>query len=108
MSSQFYRCKMLQIRMIFGGEMSIPPEEIQNVRGLKRHLSQLRGFPLRFRQRLLLNGETLEDNGKPNSPRDLDLVLVQFVDASEEQVTNLLRAARGGSLAEVESKLQLR
>ena len=88
--------------------MSIPLQGMHDVRGLRRHLNQLRGFPLGFRQRLLLNGETLEDAVKLNSPMDLDLVLVQFVDASEEQVTNLLRAARGGSLAEVESRLQLR
>ena len=93
--------------MISGGEISIPLSEIHDVRGLKRHLNQLRGFPLGFRQRLLLNGGALEDAVKLESPMDLDLVLMQFVDASEEQVIDLLRAAADGSLAEVESTLQL-
>ena len=91
--------------MISGGEISIPLNEIHDVRGLKRHLNQLRGFPLGFRQRLLLNGGALEDAVKLESPMDLDLVLMQFVDASEEQVSDLLRAAADG--AEVESTLQL-
>ena len=82
--------EMLQIRMISGGEISIPLEEIRNVRGLKRYLNQLRGYPLGFRQRLLLNGEALEDAVKLDSPMDLDLVLGQFVDASEEQVQELI------------------
>ena len=81
---------MLQIRMISGEEMSVPLDGIHDVRSLKRHLNQLRGFPLGFRQRLLLNGETLEDAVKLDSPLNLDLVLVQFVDASEEQVQELI------------------
>eukprot|EP00439_Symbiodinium_sp_Y106_P051641 s344_g6.t2 len=51
--------------------------------------------------------QALEDAVKLDSPMDLDLVLMQFVDASEEQVIELLQAAAEGSLAEVESRLQL-
>ena len=98
---------MLQIRMISGGEMSIPLHGIHNVRGLKRHLNQLRGFPLGFRQRLLLNSESLEDAVKLDSPMDLDIVLLQYVDAWEEQVNDLLQAADEGSLAEIESRQRL-
>ena len=50
--------------MLSGGETSIPVEEIQDVRGLKRHLNQLRGFPLGFRQRILLHDKCMEDDDK--------------------------------------------
>eukprot|EP00439_Symbiodinium_sp_Y106_P014566 s7629_g2.t1 len=57
---------MLRVRMISGEEVaSIPLEEFReepcDVKSLKRRLSQLNELPPRFRQRLLLQGEPLEE-----------------------------------------------
>ena len=97
---------MLQIRMI-SGETSIPADEIHDVRGLKRRLNQLHGFPLGFRQRFLLDGEILEDTVKLDSPMDLDLVLLPFVEDSKEQADELVYAAAHGDMAKIGSNLQL-
>eukprot|EP00439_Symbiodinium_sp_Y106_P061833 s1775_g9.t1 len=69
---------------------SIPLEEVQDVR-----------------QRLLLHGERLADAVKLESSMELDLVLLTFGESSQEQAGDLVTAARHGSLAEVESMLQL-
>ncbi|OLQ12301.1 Kinase D-interacting substrate of 220 kDa [Symbiodinium microadriaticum] len=92
------------------GEMvtSIPVEELEKlgtVRGLKQHLHQLNGLA-RFRQRLLLHGETLEDTAMLHAPMDVHLVVLPFVDISPED-NALVAAASRGSMAEVESLLQL-
>ena len=46
-----------------GEELTITLEEdlIPDVRALKQHLNQLQDLPPRFRQRLLLHGQCLED-----------------------------------------------
>ena len=100
-------CRMLQIRMLSSEEICVPVEEIHDVRALNRHLHQLRGFPLGSRQRFLLHGERLEDAFKLDSPMDLDVVLLQFVEVPQEQVHDLVQAANDGSMAKVESSLQL-
>ena len=68
---------MLQIKMLSGeGVASIPVEGTNDVRGLKQKLNELHGLPPRFRQRVLLHGESLEDTVKLDCPMDLDLVLL--------------------------------
>ena len=74
--------------------------EVSDVRSLKQRLSQLRGLPPRFRQRLLLNGRGLEDAVELDSPIDLQLVLLPFADVSDSQVRELTAAARDGAVAE--------
>ena len=100
---------MLRVRMLSGGDMGIPLEEmeIDDVKGLKRHLSHLRGFPPKFRQRIFLDGKVLEDVAKLDCSMDLDLVLLNFAEVSQEQVYDFVAAAYHGRRAEVESKLQL-
>ena len=66
---------MLHIRMLSGEEVaSIPVGELTDVKELKRHLHQLHSYPPRFRQRLLLGGNPMDDSAKLDSPMDLDLV----------------------------------
>eukprot|EP00439_Symbiodinium_sp_Y106_P078991 s49_g17.t1 len=74
---------------------------------LKQRLHQHRGLPTRFRQRLLLDGRTLPDDFKLDAPLDLELLLLNFREVSEEQVQALLAACEKGSIAQVESLLQL-
>ena len=90
------------MRLISGEALtSIPVEEIHDVRGLKQRLNQLHGLPPRFRQRLLLHGEMLEDTAKLDSPMDLDLVVLAFADVSQSEVDNLSFHAEEGIVAEV-------
>ena len=98
---------MLQVRMLSSEEISIPVEEIYDVRAWKRHLYQLRGFPLGPRQRFFLHGERLEDTFKLDTPMDLDVVLLPFVEVSQRQVHDLVEAAGHGSMAIVGPSLQL-
>ena len=100
---------MLHVRMLSGGDMGIPLEElgIDDVKGLKRHLSHLHGFPRGFRQRLVYDGRVLEDVAKLDCSMDLDLVLLNFAEVSQEQVDDFVKAAYHCSMAEVESKLRL-
>ncbi|CAE7747451.1 CFBP1 [Symbiodinium sp. KB8] len=86
---------------------SIPVEELHDVRALKQCLNQLHGLPPRFRQRVFLRGELLEDTTKLDSPMDLDLVVLAFADVSQSDVDDLILHAEEGIMAEVESKLQL-
>ena len=96
--------QMLHVRVLSGGTvMSIPVEQIQDVRGLKQCLNQLHGFPTRFQQRVRLRGESLEDSVKLDSAMDLDLVLLSFVDVSQQQADDLAAAASQGRTAEVGS-----
>ena len=68
---------MLQIRLLSGEAVaSIPVEETCDVRGLKRRLHRLHGFPPRYRQRLLADGKDVGDSVTLHSPMDLDLVLL--------------------------------
>ena len=92
---------MLQIRLLSGEEVaSIPVDAPRSVRELKQRLHQLHGQPPRFRQRLLLQGASLSDDVKLDSPMDLDLVLLPFADASQAQVKELADAAEGGAAEE--------
>ena len=57
---------------------SILVEEMDDVEALKQRLTQLHGFPPRFRQRVLFNGEILEEGLKLDSPKTLDLILLKW------------------------------
>ena len=57
------------------------------MRSLKKRLTQLHGLPPRFRQRLLLDGETLEDTAKLDCPTSLELVLLTFADVSSPHLS---------------------
>ena len=54
---------MLRIRRLSGEELTIAPEQdlLPDVRALKHHLHQRQGLPPRFRQRVFLYGQCLED-----------------------------------------------
>ena len=80
---------------------SIPVEELHDVRALKQCLNQLHGLPPRFRQRVFLRGELLEDTTKLDSPMDLDLVVLAFADVSQSDVDDLILHAEEGIMAEV-------
>ena len=72
---------MLHVRMLSGEAVtSILVEEMDDVEALKQRLTQLHGFPPRFRQRVLFNGEILEEGLKLDSPKTLDLILLTFAD----------------------------
>ena len=102
---------MLQVRMLSGEAVaSIPAEELEelsDISGLKKRLSQLQGLAPRFRQRLLLRGEILEETATLHSPMGMHLVCLPFADVSQSQVNDLAAAAERGSYATVESMLQL-
>eukprot|EP00439_Symbiodinium_sp_Y106_P053888 s269_g7.t1 len=99
---------MLQIRLLSGEAVaSIPVEETCDVRGLKRRLHRLHGFPPRYRQRLLADGKDVGDSVTLHSPMDLDLVLLNFPEDSDIWGDNLTATASAGSPIEVESLLQL-
>ena len=80
---------------------SIPAQEIHDVKGLKLRLNRLHGLPPRFRQRVLFHGEILKDEVTLESPMNVDLVLLAFVDVSQEQVEALAAAAMQGSISKV-------
>eukprot|EP00439_Symbiodinium_sp_Y106_P077048 s701_g16.t1 len=85
--------KVLQVWTFSGESESVARlpsgklEELSNIRGLKQHLSQLHGVLPRFRQRLLLRDEILEETDmliRPwHSPMDLHLVLLPFAVVSQ-------------------------
>ena len=82
-----------------GEELTITLEEdlIPDVRALKQHLNQLRGLPPRFRQRLLLHGQCLEDTATLHLAMDLELVVLAFIpNRSLDEVQEFLDAAGAG------------
>ena len=86
--------KMLRLRMLSGEAVtSIPVEEIHDVRALKQRLAQRHGLPPRFRQRVLFQGEILEDTVTLDSPMNLDLVVLPFAEVSQGHIDDLVAAA---------------
>ena len=67
---------MLQIRMLSGEAVtSIPVKnKIRDVRGVKQHLNRRHGLPPRFRQRVLLRDEIVDDSVILDSSVDLYVV----------------------------------
>ena len=77
--------------------------EVSDVKGLKQRLTQVYGLPPPFRQRVLLNGESLKDAVRLDSPMNLDLALLTYADVSQDQIDDLAAAARQGSVSKVGS-----
>ena len=83
----------------------LPLTELSDVKALKRRLHQHHGLPPRFRQRLFNNGEILDDDFQLDSAMDLQVLIVSFCDASQDQRRELCAAAMDGRLAEAGSWL---
>ena len=90
---------MLRITRISGEELAIALEGdlIPDVRALKQHLNQLRCSPPRFRQRLLLCGQCLEDTATLHPGMELELVTLAFIpNPSPDEVREFTAAAGAG------------
>ena len=84
---------MLRVRLLSGEELtSLPLTELSDVRALKQRLHQQHGLPPRFRQRLLQEGQSLDDSVKLDAPMDLQVVTVAFSDPSDEQKSEMCHA----------------
>ena len=95
---------MLRISRISGEELTTALEEelVPNVKALKQHLHQLYGLPPRFRQRLLLDGQCLEDTATLHSAMELQLVVLAFIpNPSPDDVREFRVAARRGDFDKV-------
>ena len=87
--------------MLSGEEVaSIPVEEASDVKALKQKLNWLHGLPSRFRQRLFLSGNLLDDSCKLDSGMVLELVLLTYLTASGSTSDELIVAAARGSTCE--------
>ena len=84
---------------------SIPAEEVDDVRALKQLLHSKHRLPPPFRQRLVyfnsVSDGVLDDLVKLDSPMDLQLILIPYVQASQMEANELAAAAANGSLPEV-------
>ena len=80
---------MLRVWKASGEELVAIPSEGLTVRALKKHLQSFCGLP-RFRQRLLLGGENLQDDESLEFPTDRDLQLVTLVPTWGEFKVSLL------------------
>ena len=92
------------IRRVSGEKLKITVEEdlVPDVRALKHHVIQLHGLPSRFRQRLLLHGQCLEDTAALHPGMELDLVLLAFIpNPSPDEVQEFTAAAGAGHLDKV-------
>ena len=92
---------MLRITLLSGEELtSLPLTELSDVKSLKQRLHQQHGLPPRFRQRLLHEGNALDDAVKLDSAMDLQVLIVSFSEVSEDQQYELIEAASDGRVAE--------
>jgi len=92
---------MLRITLLSGQELtSMAVEDALDVKALKQRLNKSHGLPPRFRQRLLQEGQTLDDAFQLDSPMDLQVVLTTFAKPSHCQVEQLIIAARDGFVSE--------
>ena len=95
---------MLRIRKVSGEELTTALEEnlVSNVSALKQHLNQLHGLPPRFRQRLLLDGQCLEDTATLQPGMELELVVLAFIpNPSVNDVQEFIAAASAGDCDKV-------
>ena len=67
---------------------------------MKQCLHQLHGLPPRFRQRLLLQGSSLHDADKLDSPLDLEVVVLSLTSASQTEADEIMAAANLGMVEE--------
>eukprot|EP00439_Symbiodinium_sp_Y106_P061520 s2440_g9.t1 len=99
---------MLRITLLSGEEVaSLPLAELSDVKALKERLHQEHGLPPRFRQRLLHDGNPLDDAIKLESAMDLQVLIVAFCEDSEDQREELDMAAANGEVDKAEALLQL-
>ena len=99
--------KMLHVWQASGRELAaVGLDELYDVRALKIRLQRLCGIP-RFRQMLLCDGKSLEDDLRLDAPGDLQLVLLSFpsevVFASAQE---LIAAAESNLVSTVEVVLR--
>ena len=113
---------MLRITRLSGEDLaSLPLAELSDVKALKQRLHKQHGLPPRFRQRLLHAGNALEDaviltsvmesaghedtalsdSVKPDAVMNLQLLVLEFSEASDVQRTELGEAAGGAMVDEV-------
>ena len=99
---------MLRIWLSSGEQLAaVPVGEVRDVRSLKQHLHSICGLP-RFRQRLLGEGRSLEDEFELECSLDLQLVLLQFdtsPDHAHQLAHQLQHAARHNFPSQVEELL---
>ena len=100
---------MVHIWKASGDQMAtLALADVGSVRTLKQHLQTLCGVS-RFRQRLLLRGETLADEAQlassPSGALDVQLVLLPFVSTSVWEVHDLTSRVATGSERQVEEIL---
>ena len=92
------------IRKVSGEELTIKLAEelVPDVTALKQHLNQLLGLPPRFRQRLLLHGQCLEDTAALHATMELELVVLAFIpNRSSDEVREFTAAAGAGDFDKV-------
>ena len=93
---------MLRVRMISGEEVAhMPVEELSDARALKRQLNRSHGLPVRFRQRLFLGGNLLDDTVQLDSSMELELVLLPYSMTSRAEAKELADASANGSISKV-------
>ena len=93
---------MLRIRMLSGEEVaSVPVDQLSNARALKQQLNRMHDLPTRFRQRLFLDGNPLDDSAQLASPIELQLVLLSYFTGSQMHARDLATASESGSATEV-------
>ena len=92
---------MLRVTLLSGEELTyLPLTELSDVKALKQRLHQQHGLPPRFRQRLLHEGNTLDDCIQLDTAMDLQVLIVAFSEVSEDQQQELFSAAFDGRVAE--------
>ena len=92
---------MLRITLLSGEDLtSIPCAELSDVQALKQRLHHQHGLPPRFRQRLLHEGNILDDAFELDSPMDLQVLTLPFSEASDTQRDRLYEASGSGPAAE--------
>ena len=97
---------VLHVWGVSGREVaSIPQQELQDARMLKQILSKICGVP-RFRQRLLHDGDCLEDTARLDLLEDVQLVLLDYCPTSKRDIAELYDAAECGNVPKVEIALQ--
>ena len=90
---------MLRISRISGNDLTTALEGdlILDVRAVKQHLNQLHGSPPRFRQRLLLHGQCLDDTATVHPGMELELVMLAFIpNPSPDAVQEFIAASGAG------------
>ena len=99
--------QLVHVLSVAGAEMAaFPLEQLSSVMGLKQKLQMLHGLP-RFRQKILHSGNILHDDEHLESPIDVQVILMNFAEASPEQAGELVDAAEHGRAMDVEELLKI-